>query len=157
MARRPSAVVFYALTLKRLTSSVILVGGRSTYDGVCVEERAGGGLDGYTYSCRHDTAADSDVGLQGQEKGRFGEVPTMTCELHKWLLPLSRGGETAEVLNEAVRWPFTSVLREWRMKGKGFQNLKDEREAIAHGFGRQIFLEHGRVFAVVRNCVREGS
>ena len=30
MARRPSEVVIHALTLKRLTSSVILVGGRST-------------------------------------------------------------------------------------------------------------------------------
>ena len=59
------------------------VGGRSTDDGVCVEERAGGGIDGYTYSCRHDTAADSDVGLEGQEKGRFGEGPTMTGELPK--------------------------------------------------------------------------
>ena len=53
------------------------------YDGVCVEERAGGGIDGYTYLCRHDTAADSDVGLVGHEKGRFGEGPTMTGELHK--------------------------------------------------------------------------
>ena len=35
------------------------------------------------------------------------------------------------------------------MKGRGFQNLKDEREASAHRFGRQLFfLEHGRVFAV---------
>ena len=94
---------------------------------MCVEERAGGGIDGCTYSCRHDTAADYDVGLAGREKGRFGEGPTMTGELHKWLLPFSCGGDTAELLNEAVRWPFTSVLREWRMKGKGFQNLKDER------------------------------
>ena len=51
------------------------------------------------------------------------------------VIPFSRGGETAEVLNEAVRWPFTSVLREWRTKGKGFQKLKDEREAFAHRFG----------------------
>ena len=83
MAWRPSEVVIHALTLKRLTSSVILVGGRSTDDGVCVEERAGGGIDGYTYSCRHDTASDSDVGLKGQEKGRLGGGPTMTGELPK--------------------------------------------------------------------------
>ena len=50
---------------------------------MCVEEKAGGGIDGYTYLCRHDTAADSDVGLEGHEKGRFGEGPTMTGELHK--------------------------------------------------------------------------
>ena len=49
-------------------------------------------------------------------------------------------GDTAELLNEAVRWPFTSVLREWRMKGKGFQDLKDEREAFAHHFGRQLLF-----------------
>ena len=53
------------------------------YDGVCVEERAGGGIDGYTYSCRHDTASYSDVALEGQEKGRLGEGPTMTGELPK--------------------------------------------------------------------------
>ena len=56
------------------------------------------------------------------------------------VIPLSRGGDTAELLNEAVRWPFTSVLRVWRMKGKGFQNLNDEREASAHRFGRQLFV-----------------
>ena len=50
---------------------------------MCVEERAGGGIDGYTHSCRHDTASDSDVGLEGREKGRFGEGPTMTGELYK--------------------------------------------------------------------------
>ena len=57
----------------------------SGYDGVCVVERAGGGMDRYTYSCRHDIAADSDVGIEGEKKGRLGEGPTMTCELHNWL------------------------------------------------------------------------
>ena len=60
-------------------------------------------------------------------------------------VPFSCGGDTTELLNEAVRWPFTSVLREWRTKGKGFQKLKDEREAFAHRFGRQpvFFLSTG--------------
>ena len=106
---------------------------------MCVEERAGGGVDGSSHLCRHDTAADYDVGLEGREKGRFGEGPTnydrrITQVIEGsatsgWaeVIPFSCGGDTAELLNEAVRRPFTSVLREWRMKGKGFQNLKDER------------------------------
>ena len=100
---------------------------------MCVEEKAGGGIDGYTYLCRYDTAADSDVGLEGHEKGRFGEGPTNYdrritqvsegSATSGWaeVIPYSCGGDTAELLNEAVRWPFTSVLREWRTKGKGFQ------------------------------------
>ena len=106
---------------------------------MCVEENAGGGIDGYTHLCRHDTAADYDVGLEGREKSRFGEGPTNYdrritqvsegSATSGWaeVIPFSCGGDTAELLNEAVRRPFTSVLREWRMKGKGFQNLKDER------------------------------
>ena len=123
----------------------------------CVWRRAGGGIDGYTYLCPHDTAADSDVGLEGHEKGRFGEGPTnydrQITQVSEgsatsgWaeVIPFSCGGDTAELLNEAVRWPFTSVLREWRTKGKGFQKLKDEREAFAHRFGRQLgfFLSTG--------------
>ena len=109
--------------------------------------RVGGGIDGYTHLCRHDTAADYDVGLEGREKGRFGEGLidydrriTQVSEgsaTSGWaeVIPFSCGRDTAELLKEAVRRPFTSVLRELRMKGKGFQNLKD---AFAHRFGRQL-------------------
>ena len=119
---------------------------------MCVEEKAGGGIHGYTYLYRHDTAADSDVGLEGREKGRFGKGPTNYdrritqvsegSATSGWAeaVPFSCGGDRAELLNEAVRWPFTSVLREWSTKGKGFQKLKDEQEAFAHRFGRQLFF-----------------
>ena len=84
MARRPSEVVIHALTLKRLTSSVILVGGRSTYDGVCVEERelVVGSMDIHT--CADTTRSQILMwDLKDSEKGRFGEGPTMTGELYK--------------------------------------------------------------------------
>ena len=70
------------------------------------------------------------------------------------VIPLSCGGDTAELLNEAVRWPFTSVLREWRMKGKGFQKLKDER-GLRTSFRPTtvLFLEHRRVFAAIMGLV----
>ena len=152
MARRPSEVVIYVLTLKRLTSSVILVGGRSAMM-ACVwrRELVVGSMDIHT--CADTTRPQiSDVGLEGHEKGRFGEGPT-NCDKRiaqvsegsatsGWaeVFPFSCGGDTAELLNEAVRWPFTSVLREWRTKGKGFQKLLDKREAFTHRFGRQLLF-----------------
>ena len=132
---------------------------------MCVEERAGGGIDGYTYSCRHDTATDSGVGLEGHEKGRQSEGPTNYdrritqvsegSATSGWaeVVPFSCGWDTAELLNEAVRWPFTSVLREWRTKGKGFQKPKHEREAFAHRFGRQLVFS----LAMASICSRYGT
>ena len=49
-------------------------------------------------------------------------------------LPFSRGGDTAELLNEAVRWPFTSVLREWRMKGKGLSESERRKRGLRTSF-----------------------
>ena len=43
------------------------VGKRSSYDGVCME-LADGGIHGHTYLFRHHTAADSNVGVEGEGK-----------------------------------------------------------------------------------------
>ena len=82
MARRPE-VVIPALTLKRLTSSVILVGGRSTNDRVCVEERAGGGIDGQN-TCADTTRSQIMMwDLKDVRKVALAKGQPMTGELHK--------------------------------------------------------------------------
>ena len=83
MARRPSEVVIHALTLKRLTS-VILVGGRSTVM-ACVWRRmlVAGSMDIHT--CADTTRPQimmwdlKDVRKVALAKGQL----TMTGELHK--------------------------------------------------------------------------
>ena len=83
MAWRPSEVVIYALTLKRLTSSVILLVGEAlTMACVWRRELVVASMDIHT---RADTTLPRILmwDLKGQEKGRLGGGPTMTGELPK--------------------------------------------------------------------------
>ena len=122
---------------------------------MCVEERAGGGIDGSSHLCRHDTAADYDVGLEGREKGRFGEGPTNYdrritqvsegSATSGWaeVIPFSCGGDTAELLNEAVRRPFTRPGME--DEGKGLSDTERRTRGFRTSFRPTtgFFLSNG--------------
>ena len=111
---------------------------------------------------RHHAAADSNVGVEGEGvKGHLGVGPAKKANIASeqgiatggWTGRAAEWG-TAELPNEVVRWAFTSVIRDWKMKGKeAFTVHLWAIERIRQTTSSDtFFLEHGRTSAVNDAC-----